>query len=342
MGAVAVTFAVVGGLLLFGIPGAGPVLAMIWVAGCYFASRTIRRSPELVDEPKSGAGLDPQAVQVRGPKAGATEHAPPAPLGEQREPWSPDTKQLEVAGEWYRREQLRSLFTRFGTLSAEGSELDFEAALVADPANPHDGNAVAVYVQGLHVGYMERGDAARYHVAMSGLRADGIQPVVRSRQWVRSSGHELWARVTIWLPEPGGFLPANQLPADALILPLGSAVQVTKEDEHLDVLAPIVSGAARVAVSATLHEVTDVRPRSTAQVVEVRIDGNRVGVLTSTQTANVMPLVRLAARSERVATVRAIVHGNSLKADVTLYVAKAQDVEPDWIHAHDVTDTTSL
>lgn len=75
------------------------------------------------------------------------------------------------------------------------------------------------------------------------------------------------------------------------------------------------------------------RPRSTVQVVELRIDGQRVGVPTPTQTSNLLPLVRLADRGSRAATARAVVRGNSLKADVTLYVARAQDVPGDSIAA---------
>ena len=68
----------------------------------------------------------------------------------------------------------------------------------------------------------------------------------------------------------------------------------------------------------------------------MQIDGQRVGVLSSTQTSNLLPLVRLAHRGSRTATARAVVRGNSLKADVTLYVLRAQDVPPEWIAAQRV------
>jgi hypothetical protein len=35
-------------------------------------------------------------------------------------------------------------------------------ALYREPQNPHDGNAVAVYADGQRIGYLSRGDAARY------------------------------------------------------------------------------------------------------------------------------------------------------------------------------------
>lgn len=314
MGCLALAFAAVGGLLLWGVPGVGPVLAVVWVAGCFLASRSIRSAPALVDtNAQNDVVVEPHAVRVTGPKDGTKDHVPPHPAGEPREPWSPDARELEVAGEWYRRDHLRELFSREDALSPEGAELRHPAALVPDPTNPYDSRAVAVYVQGYHVGYMERSDAARYQQVIAGMNAGGVQTMVRSRQWVRAKGHDLWARVTIWLPEPDAFAPANPL-----LLPTGTAVQATREDEHLDVLAPFLAGSSRVPVAATLHEVTEQRPRSTVQVVEVRIDGQRVGVLSPTQTSNLLALVRLADRDSRTATARAVVRGNSLKADVTL------------------------
>ena len=333
MGCLALAFATVGGLLLWGVPGVGPVLAVVWVAGCFLVSRVIRSTPALVDSAQNDVLVEPQAVRVAGPRGGTKEHVPPLPTGEPKEPWSPDTRELEVAGEWYRRDALRELFSREGALSPEGAELRHPAALVPDPTNPYDSRAVAVFVQGFHVGYMERPDAARYHQVIAGMSADGVHTIVRSRQWVRAKGKELWARVTLWLPEPGGFAPANSIPAEALLLPMGAAVQVTKEDEHQGVLTSLLAGSTGVPVAATLHEVTEHRPRSTVQVVEVRIDGQRVGVLTPTQASNLLPLVRLADRGSRAATGRAVVRGNSLKADVTLYVTRAQDVPGDWIAA---------
>lgn len=44
-----------------------------------------------------------------------------------------------------------------------GAEIRRDAVLVPDPTNPYDRHAVAVFVDGLHVGYMERPDAKVYH-----------------------------------------------------------------------------------------------------------------------------------------------------------------------------------
>jgi hypothetical protein len=72
-------------------------------------------------------------------------------------------------GEWYRAENLRKLFTRHAKVSETGAEIRLPAVLVPDAANPHDDKAVAVFVDGLHVGYMERPDAKKYHRHISDL-----------------------------------------------------------------------------------------------------------------------------------------------------------------------------
>ena len=115
MGCLALVFAAAGGLLLWAVPGVGPILAVAWVVGCFLASRAIRSALALVDSDAHGDVLvEPQAVRVTDPRGGTKEHVPPLPTGEPVEPWSPDTRELEVAGEWYRRDHLRELFSPTG------------------------------------------------------------------------------------------------------------------------------------------------------------------------------------------------------------------------------------
>jgi hypothetical protein len=68
-----------------------------------------------------------------------------------------------------------------------------------------------------------------------------------------------------------------------------------------------------------------------AAAVEVRLDGARVGVLSSTQAANMLPLIKHVEERDLVPVARAVLQGNELKADVVLSVAKAQDVDPAWL-----------
>lgn len=130
------------------------------------------------------------------------DHKPPRPSGLVVDAWSPRVHHLEVAGEWYRASNLRRLLNKHAQLSPSGVEMRLPAVLVPDPANPHDSYAVAVFVDNLHIGYMERADAARYHATLACLAPANL--AVPSRQWVRATGSDTWARVTLSIPEPTG------------------------------------------------------------------------------------------------------------------------------------------
>lgn len=254
------------------------------------------------------------------------DHRPPTPAGRGKEAWSPRTQQLEVAGEWYRAENLRTLFDRHAKVSESGAEIRLPAVLVPDAANPYDGKAVAVYVDGLHVGYMERPDAKRYHQPISEL--PGGELVVTSRQWLRASADDTWARVTLSLPSPEHLQCPNPFGPDCVSLPPGSTIQVTKEEDHMEHLVGLLDlYGSDTVVAASLRSVTEERPRSTVDLVAVEIDGQQVGVLSTTQTANFLPLVRRAEAEGRQIFCRASLRGNTLKADVALHARKAHELD---------------
>lgn len=318
-------------------------LSIWWLVKVAGASHLKPRSPDRQHRP-----AEPRRVATSGTRAGQTiraqpntltstskEHVPPKPLPETIEAWSPRSTQFEVAGEFYRQSAIRNLFRDQNLTRDGGVELRESATLVPDPGNPFDRNAVAVYVAGLHVGYMERDDAKIYSRTLQELAsARGQHLTVSSRQWARHDTYrdDLFARVTLRLPEPDGILPANDVPESALVLPGGSTIQVTKEDEHMDAITPwLDSRGQEVSLAVTLHKIVDIRPRSAVDAVQVQISGAPVGILSPTSTANLMPLVTFAEERGKTAVCRATLKGNTLKADVTLHVAKAQDVDPTWL-----------
>lgn len=126
-----------------------------------------------------------------------------------------------------------------------------------------------------------------------------------------------------------------------MILAPGSTIQVTREDEHMEHLAALLSRfGSETVVAAALRAVIEQRPRSTTEVVAVDIDGRQVGVLSPTQTASFLPLVRRAESECRCVICRASLRGNSLKADVALHARKAHeldDLELEKLFANDRT-----
>lgn len=308
----------------------GPVLAVGFVVVAIMAYKGLKRTaPTVAPSPpqvvRPAAGLRPATRAASGPV-----HDPPAPRDPPVEPWLQATKHLEVAGEFHRMDNIAHLFSGTRTDSPTGVELQEPAMLVPDPGNPYDRNAVAVFVRGFHVGYLERGDAAQYHQPIAEVtRRRGGTVLVSSRQWARGRPGDMGARVTLHLPAPYGFLPANELPSGAFVLPAGATVQVTQEDQHMDVLRGLLERFGHeVPLAATLHCITVERPRSTVKVVEVRVDDQRIGVLSPVHSGNFEALVCYVADRARVPVARAVLRGNPVKAEVTLYMKKAQDLDP--------------
>jgi hypothetical protein len=78
---------------------------------------------------------------------------------------------LEVVGESYRQEDLWAIINRRPTSDRVSERV--VAELILEPHNQYDGNAVAVWVHGRHVGYLSREDAAVYGPGVKSLAAHG-------------------------------------------------------------------------------------------------------------------------------------------------------------------------
>lgn len=86
-------------------------------------------------------------------------------------PWDGQTS-VKVAGEFYRQDELVRIAGRRGSESIKLEDVAME--LVCEPENAHDPLAVKVLVQGLHVGYLSKGNARRYcrRIEREGGRVD--------------------------------------------------------------------------------------------------------------------------------------------------------------------------
>ena len=65
-------------------------------------------------------------------------------------------------------------------------------------------------------------------------------------------------------------VPANQPPSSRhRLVPVGNAIQVTDEDDHLGTLAPLLRPEGECWAYVTLHEVAEQSARTSRNVVEV-------------------------------------------------------------------------
>lgn len=243
----------------------------------------------------------------------------------------------EVAGEFARVDSIHKAIGRKPKLDEEIELTDLVAALVPEPSNPHDRNAVMVQINGQHVGYLEKEDAARYQPVIRQVWDAGFVAATGTRVWV--SARESWdskklkyvARVTLALNEPHLLVPLNDPPVEEhSILPWGHGLQVTGEEHHQDVLANYTNAQGEGLVLVTLGVISGGTAKAPKDIVEVRVDGRRIGQLTPGSSQHFVPTIRHLTSDCRAVVAWARVKGNAIAAQVTLQATKAHELSADW------------
>lgn len=137
------------------------------------------------------------AIHQRESVKGTTDilpRVPAAPGGKPVEPWARATQHVDVVGESHYRANFEAILETLGErLTGYGREFrELRGSVVADPGNPFDENAVAVWVEGQHVGYLDRNTARLYSEPLQDLAEQGLHLRVAARIWVSSDTEGLW------------------------------------------------------------------------------------------------------------------------------------------------------
>jgi collagen type III alpha len=243
----------------------------------------------------------------------------------------------DIAGESHYTQAIRSLFGN--DFKPTGSEIVVSAVLTPEPGNAYDRNAVGVWIGGNLVGYLQREVAARYAPILTHLTSHGWAPQVMARVWASEwddyDGRHSTLRgsVRLDLAEPHMIVPSNLPPGGQnRMLPTGNAIQVTGEDKHLAQLVQWLRPEGECWVHATLHELVEQTARASRTLVEVRIDGGRIGQLSPRMSGELLPAIHHLAEEGMTASARAVVKGNRIKAEVVLYVARAHELPDSWLN----------
>lgn len=242
-----------------------------------------------------------------------------------------------IVGESNYKTSFQALLKEYGRTADQswGVDLpDARAVLVTEPDNKFDPDAVAVWIDGRHlVGYLPRGMSARYAPKLAALERDGHHLRVPARVWIATEdGDDRVGSVSVRVPTPDGISAFNDFPEEPyVVLPPGKAMQVSGEEDHMGVLRGFALGGPERHVAATLHVVTERRPRGDVNLVEVRLDGQRVGSLTKVMGDQIRDLVTFATDRGRIPVVRAVLKGSDLRADVAIYVARTVEVPQKWL-----------
>ncbi|HEU0191957.1 MAG TPA: hypothetical protein VFR17_11930 [Mycobacterium sp.] len=193
-----------------------------------------------------------------------------------------DVEDVEVAGEAYHPDSFEAIFCaadrRWGGLIIR------TATLVPEPENAYDDTAVAVYIEGLHVGYVPRVDEATKSRAITAAN-NGKPLAVLARIWSRNENGVWPARVTLsfsgetepeWSYESD---PGDEYPDDD-----SRDVEVIGESNHREAFAEIFGRAGFPAGGVVMRTAALIPDpdhpysnESARMAVAVKIEGLVVG-----------------------------------------------------------------
>jgi hypothetical protein len=152
---------------------------LVWVlvlaAAAALVTKARKRSAEVSPAPPESS---PPAPMISSPA--------PEALANQRPAWMKDGAEvalfdgpetLEVVGESHYQENLWRLVGGRRDDPGQHVRAGVDAVLVAEDANPHDADAVSVWINGLKVGYLSRHNARRYRPGLLALQDAHRKPV---------------------------------------------------------------------------------------------------------------------------------------------------------------------
>jgi hypothetical protein len=244
----------------------------------------------------------------------------------------------EVAGEFARMDAIHAAIGRKPRRDEEIEQTDLLAALVPEPTNRYDMNAVMVQIAGQHVGYLEKEDAARYLPVVREVWDAGYVAATGARIWASARGDwesprklKYVARVSLALGEPHLLLPVNDPPTQQYsILPWGPALQAVGEELHQSWLARYITPQGDGIALATVAEIAGGSARTPKALIEIRLDGERVGQLSPASSQHFIPTVRHL-ESQGMATAAWVrIRGNAIASQATLHAMKAHELPADW------------
>lgn len=242
----------------------------------------------------------------------------------------------EVAGENSRTSEIIAAIGGKPKLNQE-VEVELDAVLIPEPDNPFDRNAISVRIKGHSVGYIPKEDTGKYRDAINRIAASGHVATTKARVWAVTredydGKKKFYSRVSLVLPWDGLKLPINNPPASPhVVLPWGGALQVTGEDQHFDVLRNFLTPDGDGLAFVTLHKIENTLKNGTVrELVEVRIDGQRIGEMTTTTSKHFLPVIAHVDQSGQQLAAWAKVKGSPVSVEVALQGARANEVPAAW------------
>lgn len=259
------------------------------------------------------------------PTAPAPHHEVGSPYrlwGESRSWYS---HELTVADEFL--PAIRSLFPADPT--EDNTELTPDVELIPEPSGPRGPWAISVRAEGRTIGYLDDDTARSWAGPLRRIIASGYTPTTSSRisyrEFERWDDTASYTSVYLRLDQPFDAAPLNPPPAvPYTILPRSAIVQVTKEQDHFDVLSAFVTESGHGILLVTLHVITPESERA-KPYVEVRVGDQRIGQLTPQMSQRFAPMIQHLENRGLLTACWADITGSAVAAKVRIDGIKANE-----------------
>lgn len=211
-----------------------------------------------------------------------------------------------------------AIYAAAGRQSGEHAGL---AEILREADNKFDTNAVRVEINGRTVGYIPREQAPDFHPLLNYGKSLNKRIFASCRVWV-SDEDESYGSVSLDIADPNSALPpinAAEVPAAAVIWPIGNTLQVSEESKNLENVK-IIFEKMREAVSRTiLLELVIDQTKSEKPEVHVLFNSTKVGELSPVSGKKFLPAIeKVTSRGKRL-FVRGEAIGNSLAAEIKIF-----------------------
>ncbi|RSZ61510.1 hypothetical protein EAH68_12655 [Corynebacterium hylobatis] len=232
----------------------------------------------------------------------------------------------EVKGTYYYPDALQAMMKAHS--GRQNSDFTAEVTIVPEPDNPHSasGNTLSVRWRDRVIGHIPSELSGNFQ-QLRRIAASGFDPSTLASVWVSKDYENQWRfDASVQLGAPDLLVPLNDPPVDGFaVLPSGNAIQVTKESDHIDVLADYVPPSGEGHLLVTLH-VVEAGIRAKWEGIEVRLGGERIGELTKASSEKYVPAVRHFDDLGLLTVAHATIKGSSLAAEVTLHAARSSEL----------------
>lgn len=251
-----------------------------------------------------------------------------------------------VVGTSYYKKNHRALIRSLRLNLEEYQRTEIVVELIPEPDNPYSParQAISVRWNNKVLGHIKESEAGNYQ-QIKRLVASGYTPVCKATYTAYE--HEKWddydyinldsykpkkelvTKIELYLDDFNYLVPLNDPPVEGwTLLPIGTSLQVTKENEHYDHLLDYVPESGEGLLLVSLH-IIEGGVKTKFEQVEVRLDEEPIGVLTKQSSARFVDAIKHFDAIGLTTVAYGKIKGSSLAAEVTIHALRSNELSND-------------